>query len=288
MLHLAEDSRLMAKLGALLPKCVMDARKSGKVGYRESLTKVCYDFANGCYVASNGGLLIAVHCKPANMSDEDAGKAKLDHDTYECISTRVLTNSPLTYVNWRNVVPDYEHNARYHKKEYRGFSNEECHLLPFLDLFRDFSIKVADRNRKILDEVIKVLDFYGLTVYACGPNEPFIFRWDFESGEYIELVAMALADTGRDPIEDGIHRLSLMSGELEKNGFHVDLSYGNVVDSSGNVSEKRWSALVTVEVTTEGFPCDYIVANVHGNVDEVETQLHGLLTLSGEGVSKSA
>lgn len=286
MLHLAEDSKLMAKLGILLPKCVMDTRKSGKVGFRESLTKVCYDFSNGCYVASNGGLLISVHCKPANVRDEET--VKLEKTTYECISTRVLTNSPICYVNWRNVVPDYEHNARYHKKEYRGFSNEECHLLPYLDLFRDFSIKVADHNRKILDEVIKVLDFYGLTIYACGPNEPFIFRWDFESGEYIEFVTMALADTGRDPIEDGIRRLSEKAAELEQKGYHVDLSYGNVVSSAGNVSEKRWSALVTVEVTTEGFPCDYIVANVSGNVDEVDTQLNGLLTLAAEGVSKSA
>lgn len=282
-LNLAKNTKLMAKLGALLPKCAMPAQE---VGYRERLKKVCYDVANGCYVASNGSLLLSVHCKPENLSDEEA--AKLEKTTYECISTRVLTNSPVSYVNWKNVVPDYEHNGRYHAKSYESLPGDECSVQPYLDLYRDFSIKVADRNRRPIDELIKTLGFDGMTVYACGPTEPFVFRWDFESGEYIEAVTMPYADTGRDPIEYGIRRLSEKAAELEEKGYHVDLSYGNVVSSAGNVSDKTWKALVTVEVTTEGFPCDYIVANISGNVDEVETQLHGLLTLATEGVSKSA
>lgn len=282
MIHLQKNSKLMAKLGALLPKCAKTT-----TGSRYDLTKVCYDVANGCYVSSNGGLLLTVHCLPLDFEEEEL--ATLELTTYECIGTRVLTNSKVNYVDWKKVVPNYDDcNGKYRCKGYHQRPDDECSIQPYLDLYRDFSIKVADSNRKVTDELMKLLGLDALTVYASGPTEPLVFRWDFDSGEYIEVVTVPYTDILRDKVEDGIHRLSAKANELEQKGYHVDLSHGNVVSSSGNVSEKCWNALVTVEVTTEGFPCDYIVANVSGNVDEVETQLNGLLTLAAEGVSKSA
>ena len=279
---ISENVKLTARLGKILEKCTAPAT------YRVDLTKAVYDSGENCYVACNGKVLLAVHCPPLD-GDTDLGP----NATCECIGLRVL-NRETKYPDWRKVVPEYLDSPLYRGKSYRHYPQEECHMIPYLDLYKDFGIKTSDVTRRVADELLGAIGFEGLRVYASEPNSPFVLRWDFGGGQYIDLVS-----TGFRDYEDESDELKLtgLAKRLESMGVHVDLVrgrrvVGNVAGNvAGNVTD--WHATLTVSCVTDGMPCDYVLASFSGNVEEVEAQMRGILELEeggadSAGVGKSA